>query len=245
MDNFFHIIVPFYNVEQWILNCVRSIKAQDYKNFKVTLVNDMSTDKTVEKIYSLIDGNEKFQLIETGKNGGALNSVYTGIKHVNPRDEDVVIVLDGDDWFARKDSLTIVNQAYKENNCLMTYGSYAEYPSGKRGKFSKRLPKSVIDNKRFREYQWSTSHLRTFKYLLWKNIKLKDILNSEGKIYTMAGDLPVMFPMLEMAEERSHYIDEIIHVYNRSNPLNEDKINHSLQLSIEKEVRKKSVYPRI
>ena len=61
----------------------------------------------------------------------------------------------------------------------------------------------------------------------------------------MAGELPVMFPMLEMAEERSHFIKDIIHVYNRSNPLSEDKVNHDLALAIEAEIRNKAVYPRL
>ena len=61
----------------------------------------------------------------------------------------------------------------------------------------------------------------------------------------MAGDLPVMFPMLEMAEERSAFIEEIVHVYNRDNPLNEDKVNHGLQNSIALEVRNKPKYPRL
>ena len=70
-------------------------------------------------------------------------------------------------------------------------------------------------------------------------------LDKNGKIYSMAGDLPVMFPMLEMAEERSRYIDKILYIYNRSNPLNEDKIDNALQLAIEAEVRGKRVYPRL
>jgi hypothetical protein len=58
----------------------------------------------------------------------------------------------------------------------------------------------------------------------------------------MAGDLPVVFPMLEMCGDKSHYIKEAIHVYNRSNPLNEDKVDHQLQYSIDREVRTKQKY---
>ena len=90
-----------------------------------------------------------------------------------------------------------------------------------------------------------TSHLRTFKYKLWKNVRREDVLDSSGKIYAMAGDMPVMYPMLEMAEERSHFIEDILYIYNRTNPLNEDKINHRLQLEIEWKVRNKPVYPRL
>ena len=61
----------------------------------------------------------------------------------------------------------------------------------------------------------------------------------------MAADLPTMFPMLEMSGERSQYIEDVLMVYNRTNPNNEDKVNHHLQLSIENEVRHKPKYKRI
>ena len=41
--------------------------------------------------------------------------------------------------------------------------------------------------------------------------------NKDGKYYPMCGDLPVVFPMLEMSGNRAHYIERIMHVYNRTN----------------------------
>ena len=160
-------------------------------------------------------------------------------------DEHVIVVLDGDDWLYNPDVLKILDKTYDQGDCLMTYGSYVEWPAKERGKFSRKLPDNVIKHKLFRQSHWMTSHLRTFKYRLWKNIKREDMLDETGEIYAMAGDLPVIFPMLEMAEERSQYIEDILHVYNRSNPLNEDKVDHPLQLSIDREVRSKPVYPRL
>jgi glycosyltransferase involved in cell wall biosynthesis len=248
---FFNIIVPFYNAEPWISRCLKTIKAQDYDNYRVFIVNDCSTDNSNLAIEKEIKDNEKFSLIVKEENGGALSSTFTGIEYAKPNDEDVILVLDGDDWFASKDVLRILDNVYSKNDCLMTYGSYIEYPPQKkgdyvrRGKFSRKLPDSVIAEKSFRAAEWMTSHLRTFKYKLWKNVRREDVLDSSGKIYAMAGDMPVMYPMLEMAEERSHFIEDILYIYNRTNPLNEDKINHRLQLEIEWKVRNKPVYPRL
>jgi glycosyltransferase involved in cell wall biosynthesis len=242
---FFNIIIPLYNAEKWLSRCLKTVKAQDYENYRVVIVNDCSTDNSKSVIENEIEGFDKFEYITTTENGGALNSTFTAIDHINPDDEDVILVLDGDDWFAKKNVLSILNEAYADNDCLMTYGSYIEYPSNERGKFSKQLPEIVIKNKIFRLCKWMTSHLRTFKYKLWKNVRREDVLDPTGKIYAMAGDLPVMFPMLEMAEERSLFIEDILYIYNRTNPLNEDKVNHKLQLTIEYEVRSKPIYPRL
>ena len=69
--------------------------------------------------------------------------------------------------------------------------------------------------------------------------------DQDGNYYKMTGDLAAMFPMLEMAQERQEYIPDIIHVYNRSNPINDDKEDHSMQLRFDKEIRQKEVYSRL
>ena len=60
-----------------------------------------------------------------------------------------------------------------------------------------------------------------------------------------AWDLAFMFPMLEMSGDNAKYIKEILYVYNRTNPLNEDKINHNIQLGEESIIRKKEKYSRV
>jgi len=155
---FFNVIVPFYNAEKWLTRCLKTVKAQDYDNYRVVIIDDCSTDNSKSVIENEIEGFDKFECITTTKNRGALNSTFTAIEHIKPDDEDVVLVLDGDDWFAKKNVLSTLNDVYTNNDCLMTYGSYIEYPSGQRGKFSKQLPEFVIKNKAFREYEWVTSH---------------------------------------------------------------------------------------
>ena len=56
---FFNIIVPFYNAEKWIQKCLRSIRLQDYSNYKVVVVNDCSTDSSVEVIQKEIKNLEE------------------------------------------------------------------------------------------------------------------------------------------------------------------------------------------
>jgi len=241
----FKIIVPFYNVEKWIKICVQSVKKQKYNNFHCVLVDDHSTDNTISIIEKVIKDDDRFELFSNPEetNTGALGSIYYGTEHSKPSDEDVIIILDGDDWFAGLDTLQKLHDVYAEKDCWITYGSYVEFPLGKRGKFSKQIPKEVTEQRMFRQSEWMSSHLRTYKYKLWRLIKREDLMNSEGRFYPMAADLPTMIPMLEMAGSKSQFIEDILLVYNRINPNNEDKVNHSLQLSIEQEIRSKKRYP--
>ena len=244
-DIHFKIIVPFYNVEEWIRKCVLSVKFQDYKNFQCVLIDDMSTDNSVEKIKKITKGDNRFVLIENKEKKFALRNIYDGILESSPSDEDVIITLDGDDWLASKSTLSKLNSIYNKEDCWITYGSYVEYPARTTGKFSRQIPKQVIKNRLLRRYEWCSSHLRTFKYGLWSKIKKEDLLDRDGNFYKMAWDLSFMFPMLEMAGNRSYYVDDILYVYNLSNPLNDHKQNEVLQRTLEIEIRSKPTYPSL
>jgi len=242
INNHFKIIVPSYNNERWISACLKSVKAQNYENYQCIVVDDCSSDKSVEITKKEIDENSKFMFLENKERKLALRNIYEAIEVSNPTDEDIIITLDGDDLFARKDVLEILNNKYKETDCWITYGSYMEYPSGTRGKFSRQIPKEIIKTNTFRESEWMSSHLRTFKYKLWKRIDKQDFLEEDGRFCDGAWDMIFMFPMLEMARFRSAFIEKILHVYNRFNPLNEDKVNHQKLMRSEMKIRRKPKY---
>ena len=230
-------------MKKWITYCIRSVKAQKYKNYKCYLIDDISTDKTSEIIKKEIKGNDRFQLIENVEKKYALKNIHDTLEMSSVNKKDIVVILDGDDWLASPDVLEKLNNVYNQDNCWMTFGSYVEYPSNIRGKFAKKIPNNVINENAYRQTEWMSSHLRTFRYNLWEKINKNDFIFSQSdKYYKAAWDLAFVFPMLEMAGEKAKYVNDILYVYNRSNPLNEDKINHGIQLSEEQEIRQKQKY---
>ena len=84
MNNHFKIIVPLYNVEKWIKYCIRSIKAQEHKNFECIMIDDISTDKSVDIINKEITGDSRFKLITNTKKAYALKNICDGIEISNP-----------------------------------------------------------------------------------------------------------------------------------------------------------------
>ena len=243
MNNRFIIITPLYNVENWINLCINSVYKQSYKNYIHYLVDDISTDNSAEKIEKTIKDKDNFHLIQNKVKKYALQNIYDTLQNNDINDDDIVVILDGDDWLASSGVLQRINDEYEKTDCLMTYGSYVEYPSLLRGKFSKRIPDHIIQQQSYRKNEWMSSHLRTFRYKLWKKIDKKDFINEDtNKFIKAAWDLAFVFPMLEMWGHRAHYIEDILYMYNRTNPLNEDKVDHGLQLSEERQVRTRSVY---
>lgn len=245
MNNHFKIIIPLYNVSEWISKCIGSVISQEYRNFECIIIDDISTDNSAEIIKELIKDDDRFTFIENKEKCFALKNIYEGIKMSSPSKEDVIVTLDGDDWFASTKVLSILNSVYKMNKCWLTYGSYIDYPNGNKGVFARQVPYQIVKENSFRQHEWCFSHLRTFKYHLWEKIKREDLLDQDGNFYKMTWDLAFMFPMLEMAGEKTQYIDDILYVYNCANPLNDHKVDHNTQLKLEQYIRGKEPYDRL
>ena len=242
MSNHFKIIVPLYNVQDWIDKCIKSIKLQEYKNYQVFLIDDMSTDGTANKIKEAISDDDRFIFIQNKEKKLALRNIYEAIMESGSDDEDIIVTLDGDDWLATKKALNVLHDTYDKYKCHMTYGSYLEYPAMKKGTFCQQIPENIIKNNSYRENRWVSSHLRTFKRHLWNRIKIQDLLDDDGNFYKMTWDMAFMFPMLEMAGPLAVHIPHTLYSYNRQNPLNDDKVNHKLQLTTEQKIRNKKRY---
>lgn len=244
-DTQFKIVIPFYNAEKWISKCIKSIRKQKYNNYKCIMVDDMSTDNTKEVVKKAIADDERFELIVNHEKKFALRNIVESISESSCEDNDVIILLDGDDWFSSMGTLSKLNEVYSELNCTMTYGSYVLSPGGNKGPEPSEYPKEVIKNNNFREDAWRASHLRSFKYKLWKNLDLEDLKGDDGEYYPMTYDQAIMLPLLEMSSERSKFISDCLYVYNKENPLNVDKIKAQKQYELAKKIRAKKKYSRI
>ena len=242
LQNHFKIIVPFFNAEAWIGKCIESIKRQNYKNFECYMIDDMSTDRSYKTAKEHIAKDKRFKLRKSKKKKYALENIVDGIKATTTDEEDVIILLDGDDWLSCVSSLSKLNDVYKDTDCLITYGSYVYNPGGLRGTEPRAYSKDVIEKNQFREDDWRASHLRTFKRKAWNKIDLKDLQDSSGEFYKMTYDQAIMLPVLEIAGDRSEFIFDVLHVYNRTNPLNVDKSKGQKQYAISQEIRKKKKY---
>ena len=238
------VIVPFYNVEQWIQKCIESIKDQKYENFSCVLIDDISTDDSYKKCIEVVGEDKRFTIIKNEEKKYALKNIIDGISSLSPDDEDVIITVDGDDWLYDERVFNKINNIYARKNCLITYGNYERYPDGKLGHCTK-YPDHVVKNNLYRRDTWRASHLRTFKYKLWKNINNSDFLDENGEYLDVAWDLAFMFPMLEMAAERQAFINSPLYVYNMSNPNNDFKKKIEKQRMYDGMIRRRSKYERI
>lgn len=108
----FSVIIPVFNREKTISDCLQSILRQTYRYFEIIVVDDNSTDKTCQIVENLATQYSQIQLIKLGKNSGAQVARNIGIKKST---SSWITFLDSDDtWLPNK-----LEQQYlilKDNN---------------------------------------------------------------------------------------------------------------------------------
>ena len=98
MKPFVSIIIPCFNVENYIEKTLKSIMNQTFDNYEVIVVNDGSTDHTEQIIQSVISNNKKFRYFFKN-NGGLSDARNYGIDKALG---EFLLFLDGDDQLADK-----------------------------------------------------------------------------------------------------------------------------------------------
>lgn len=88
------IIIPVYNKGQYLNKCLQSIKNQSFKNFEVIIIDDGSTDNSINIIDTYIRNDKRFTKIESNHMGVG-NARNKGLSNVNG---DWVVFVDADDY---------------------------------------------------------------------------------------------------------------------------------------------------
>jgi cellulose synthase/poly-beta-1,6-N-acetylglucosamine synthase-like glycosyltransferase len=119
------IVIPSDNNRPWYQQNLGSLCAQEYDHFRAVYIDDGSSDQTGECVATFLADHavgHRIQLIRNLVRVGALENLYHSI-HARD-DEEIVILLDGDDWLAHHRVLQTLNTVYADPHCWMTYGQY-------------------------------------------------------------------------------------------------------------------------
>ena len=108
----FSVIVPIYNVEEYIEECVSSVLRQTYSNFELILVNDASPDSSLEIITRFSKRDDRIIVINKKENEGVALARSTGLSQAVG---NFVLYLDGDDQLV-PEALEILSKKIKSNN---------------------------------------------------------------------------------------------------------------------------------
>lgn len=110
--NKFSIVIPCYNAEKYIERCLESIMKQTYKNFEVIIINDGSTDRSLDIIEKYKEKNKCIKCVNQ-KNEGVAAARNNAIKHITG---NKFIFIDADD-FINPHLLHSLNESIEDRDC--------------------------------------------------------------------------------------------------------------------------------
>ena len=119
------IVVPIFNVEKYLEDCVKSLINQTYTNLEIILVDDGSTDESSEICDKYAKQDNRIRVIHK-ENGGPASARESGIDSATG---EYLMIVDGDDWL---DSTTVedcLSAMLSDERCECVMFSYVkEYP---------------------------------------------------------------------------------------------------------------------
>ena len=122
MDELISIIVPIYNVEEYLRECLDSIMSQTYQNFECLLINDGSPDNSADICREYVEKDSRFRYFEK-ENGGVSSARNLGIEHSKG---EYITFIDSDDW-VDSDYLEVLYNALIDENADISVSIYKRF----------------------------------------------------------------------------------------------------------------------
>jgi len=218
------VISPFYNAQDYLTNHIQSVNQQDYDNYIHILINDASTDNSLEVLSSLAT-DKTVVYNNTSRQGAIKNQIKAFSDYIQP--DDIVMLLDGDDWLVPNNSIFhFYNNLYK--NIDFTYGSMWSLADNI-PLVAQDYPENTIDYHKHK-FNWLVpyTHLRTFSGAI--ALDLDDAAFKVDGEWMLAGaDNPLFYETISRAKNPKA-VKEIVAVYNDKNPINDYKVRPQEQM---------------
>ena len=201
------VIVPVYNVQKYIDNCLKSLVTQTIKDIEIIIVNDGSEDnseKIIEKYVRKYPSKIKYFEKE---NGGLSSARNYGLEYATG---EYIAFLDSDDYVDCKMYEEMYNLAKKENADMVECDFIWEWKYGKK----------VFDKRK--KHKNKTDMMKRPRVVAWNKIYKREILNKykirfpEGLIYE---DIEFFYKLLPYLNKISYINKYFVHYTQREDSL--------------------------
>lgn len=221
------VIVPVYNCEKYIERCIKSLQNQTLKEMEIILVNDGSTDKSLELCYSFQSKDDNIVII-TQKNCGASKARKAGL---NVAQGEYIGFIDSDDWVDEEMFQSLYGIAQQENADIVQCSFVkTDDPADQSICRSKKLSWSIEKgNSALSELLCVEKQCR-FNYLLWNKIYRRELFSQfeyPTEIRTI-NDVPVIPRLFYYANNIAYTEQPFVYYFERK-----DESNKSIMDSLE------------
>lgn len=189
------VVTTAYNIEAYVEKCLDNLLAQTHKDLEIIVVNDCSTDNTMDIVGKFTD--ERIKVVNHSQNMGAGWARRTGISAATG---EYVITVDGDDWLA-PDFIEALAKNAEETDADIVSGGITYVWSDTYEEVKRFLPHVSEGMQKFRDYG--------DKKIVFLNNKLVRRTMYDTVPYSTrryCEDTPVILPLLYLANKVS-YVD--------------------------------------
>lgn len=229
----FAIVIVGRNNGAFLDKTLRSALTQNYENYRVIYIDDASDDGSFSLARDLIydsGSSHRVHLIQNERRAGGIGNLAQAINVCD--DEEIVVVLGGEDFLAHEWTLQRLNQYFANPDLWMALGQYMKFPTFDLGAKEPYLEFDL----RNQPSRFSFSQLKVFYASLFKKIETSDLIY-HGEFMPDTADMAYMIPLFEMAKGHIQLIDEILYLANEK-PIKKDE-THDL---CEAKIKEKEAY---
>lgn len=216
------IVIPVYNVSQYINRCLDSVINQSYKNIEIIVVDDKGTDDSIDKVKQYSDN--RISIVTHLRNKGLPAARNTGIKSANG---EFIIFLDSDDYISNELIEKCIRRQQQDNVDCVVFNT--QFVDGRGGvwpnEWMENYSGHIIKNKCIDDacthilIGWDVaawSKMVRLDYLRKRNILFKEEQRYFEDHYFSA--------QLFLSKIRFSYIDERLHYYFKRSDTNNKSI---------------------
>lgn len=215
------IIVPVYNVEEYLPRCVESILAQTYKNLEIILVDDGSTDHCGSICDAYKEKDSRIKVIHK-PNGGLSDARNAGLDQMSG---EYVTCIDSDD-FVSPFFVSNLWEALETNRCDIASSWFIEYHDGQVVPTSKAVDTQEVEvlakNEYFERLLYQDGVEVSAWGKLYKSSLYQNVRYPVGKLYE---DIPTTYRLIEQANKIAVIPNIDYYYYQRENSIAQSKFS--------------------
>ena len=198
------IIVPVYNVEDYVEKCLQSLVNQTLEGIEIIVVNDGSTDNSKEVIQKFIKENISSNIIYVEKeNGGLSDARNYGMKYAKG---EYITFLDSDDYVENTMYEKLYNKAISENADYVECDFYWVYPNKKK------------EDKGFR-YTNKKEMFVHARVVAWNKLIKRDVIKEKFPYGMHYEDVEFFYKLLPNITKFAFVEEPLIYYIQRENSL--------------------------
>lgn len=201
-----HVVIPCYNCADYIGQCLKSLQAQTFTDWRALVADDCSTDHTAEAVRAFMREDERISLRVGEERAWLMGNTLAALRSLDAAPGDVVAILDGDDWLMD----TCLEKTWQAHGRGYDLVYTDEEIEGQDHSIAAPLIKAAP----VRRQAWCFSQLRSFKHYLFSLLEDDAFRDRDGNHFRAAGDLALYLPMAELAgAEKIGFIPERLYHY--------------------------------